>query len=599
MNLTVTRGDDGAAVTGARVTVTGDSGRTRVTTTGSDGHTRLVLPVGSYRVSSSAFALLEGDREFTLTQGAVTDVALQLTPSPTHAVIGRVLDSSGTPVVGSGVRLHDTPLATATSDGQGRFRITGVPAGTYSISGSAAGCTLGSTNEVTVAGADKSVDLVPPSRLDAFGQSCYGTTPNPVTTTRVLQVTGDDTFGETALPFRFPFYQGAYESAFVGTNGFLSFTAGSTMPINAALPHGGQPNAAVLPFWDDLVIDASAEIRTGTDGAAPDRRFAVEWRNALIYDTQERITVQAVLYESGSVTFEYIELGDTDAARGASATAGMENANGTVAVPLNYNKPWLRSGTAFRADVPAVLRGRVTDLDSGQPMAGITVYAEREDGPQPRTTTGSDGHYTLRLPYGSHRMVATAADYAPVTGDASLTVQQPQGTLDLVLDRNAVAGKVTDYLGRAVADAEITTSGVAERMLRTGTDGTYRIAALPPGELTVTVQADGCHETGIRTEAVDGEEQLDFQLGQRKDGGGYTCTTSTGTALPVTTKLALTGDEEAAEVQLPFSFPFYGTTQNQATISTNGVLTFDYWAAGWANRPLPDKGAPDGGIYAF
>ncbi|MDQ1067499.1 carboxypeptidase-like regulatory domain-containing protein [Streptomyces canus] len=299
------------------------------------------------------------------------------------------------------------------------------------------------------------------------------------------------------------------------------------------------------------------------------------------------------------MTFEYIELGDTDAARGASATAGMENANGTVAVPLNYNKPWLRSGTAFRADVPAVLRGRVTDLDSGQPMAGITVYAEREDGPQPRTTTGSDGHYTLRLPYGSHRMVATAADYAPVTGDASLTVQQPQGTLDLVLDRNAVAGKVTDYLGRAVADAEITTNGVAERMLRTGTDGTYRIAALPPGELTVTVQADGCHETGIRTEAVECEEQLDFQLGQRKDGGGYTCTTSTGTALPVTTKLALTGDEEAAEVQLPFSFPFYGTTQNQATISTNGVLTFDYWAAGWANRPLPDKGAPDGGIYAF
>ncbi|MDQ0764048.1 hypothetical protein QFZ22_003476 [Streptomyces canus] len=271
------------------------------------------------------------------------------------------------------------------------------------------------------------------------------------------------------------------------------------------------------------------------------------------------------------MTFEYIELGDTDAARGASATAGMENANGTVAVPLNYNKPWLRSGTAFRADVPAVLRGRVTDLDSGQPMAGITVYAEREDGPQPRTTTGSDGHYTLRLPYGSHRMVATAADYAPVTGDASLTVQQPQGTLDLVLDRNAVAGKVTDYLGRAVADAEITTNGVAERMLRTGTDGTYRIAALPPGELTVTVQADGCHETGIRTEAVDGEEQLDFQLGQRKDGGGYTCTTSTGTALPVTTKLALTGDEEAAEVQLPFSFPFYGTTQNHHDLHQRGA----------------------------
>ncbi|MFP8940351.1 carboxypeptidase regulatory-like domain-containing protein [Streptomyces fenghuangensis] len=599
LSLAVTRGDDGTPVSGARVTATASSGRTRLTVTGSDGRAGLVLPVGEYQVGSSAFALQERTRTVTVTENATTETDLPLLPMPTHAVSGRVLDAGGAPVVGSAVRLHDTPLAATTSDEQGRFRIEGVPTGTYRISGGEAGCTLGGTGEVAVTDRDTSIDLHQPARIDPFGQSCYGTAPDPVTTTRVLAITGDDAFGQTDLPFRFPFYQETYDAAWVGTNGFLSFTAGSTMPINSPLPHGGRPNAAVMPFWDDLVIDGSAEIRTGTDGTAPDRRFAVEWRNALIYGTQERVTVQAVLHERGSVVFEYVDLGDTDTARGGSATAGMENADGTVAVPLNANRPWLRPGTAYRADVPAVLRGRVTDLDTGEPIAGVTVRAERAEGAEPRTTTGSDGRYTLPLPYGEHRIVATADGYAPVDGGTSLTVRAPEGTLDLVLDRNSVTGTVVDHRGEPVADAEVTTTGVAERAVRTGPDGGYRIPALPAGDLSVTVRADGCRETGSRTITVDNDERLDFGLEQRVDGGGYRCATADGAPLPVDTRIQLSGDEEGVEIDLPFAFPFYDGTETKATLSTNGALSFDGWVAHWANSPLPGTTKPDGGIYPF
>ncbi|NYV74678.1 carboxypeptidase regulatory-like domain-containing protein, partial [Streptomyces sp. UH6] len=599
LELTVTQADDGSRVVGAPVTVTGDSGRRRYTTTGTDGVARLVLQAGSYQVTTSAFGLHEASRNFTVTADAATRMTLPLAVMSRHTLAGRVVDTAGVPVVGAQVRLTDVPLSPVESDGQGRFRFEKIPAGSYRIGGTAAGCTMPLNTRITMRDADTSVDVAAPPRTDQFGQACYGAAPDPVAGTSAIALTGDDEAGRIDLPFAFRFYGETYSQAYVGTNGFLSFTAAATMPINVPLPHGGKPNAAVLPFWDDLVIDASASIRTGVEGSAPDRRFAVEWRDALIYGTQERITVQAVLHESGAVGFEYVDLGESDVARGASATAGMEDATGEDAVPLNANKPWLRSGTAFRVHLPGRIHGRVTDHDSGAPVEDVMVLSSHEGG---QTTlyasSGPDGAYSLPVPYGDHQVVAWAEEYAYVIEEMTLDAAGPEREVDFDLDRNVVSGTVTDHQGNPVVAARISSPQGPHLEAVTGADGTYRMTMVPVGELTLTVDAWGCSRRTSRTITVDGDERADFTLAERVEGG-WSCDATTGPPLPVDTRVDLTGDEGGTTVGLPFAFPFRGTSAEEVTISVNGVLSFDGSAAGWNRTELPNPNQPDGGIYPF
>jgi subtilisin family serine protease len=599
LELTVTQADDGSRVSGAPVTVTADSGRRRYTTTGSDGVARLVLQTGSYRVTTSAFGLHETSRDFTVTAGATARVALPLAVMPRHTLSGTVLDTAGRPVVGAQVRLTDVPLSPVESDGQGRFRFERIPAGQYRIGSTEAGCTMPSNTRITMRDQDTSVHVTAPPRTDTYGQACYGAAPDPVDGTSAIALTGDDEAGRIDLPFAFPFYGETYSQAYVGTNGFLSFTAAATMPINVALPHGGKPNAAVLPFWDDLVIDASASIRTGVEGSAPDRRFAVEWRDALIYGTQERVTVQAVLYENGAVGLEYVELGDSAVARGASATAGMEDENGENAVPLNANKPWLRSGTAFRVHLPGRIHGRVVDHDTGAPVADVMVLSSHQGG---QTTlyvsSGPDGTYSLPVPYGAHQVVAWAEEYAYVVEEMTLDGANPQRHVDFELDRNVVTGTVTDHQGNPVAGARVTSPQGGHLETVTAADGTYRMTMVPAGTFTVAVDAWGCSRKATRTLTVDGDERVDFTLDQRVEGG-WSCVTTTGAPLPVDTRLDLTGDETGATVDLPFAFPFHGTPVEEVTVSDNGVLSFDGSVAGWNRAQLPTPARPDGGLFPF
>ena len=96
---------------------------------------------------------------------------------------------------------------------------------------------------------------------------------------------------------------------------------------NVAIPVTGNPNAAIYAFWDDLIVDAAASVRTELLGAAPNRRFVVEWRNVHFFgDTTRRIDVNVVLHENGRIVTQTRNLADDGRERGDSATIGIENA---------------------------------------------------------------------------------------------------------------------------------------------------------------------------------------------------------------------------------------------------------------------------------
>jgi len=104
---------------------------------------------------------------------------------------------------------------------------------------------------------------------------------------------------------------------------------------------------------------------------------------------------------------------------------------------------------------------------------------------------------------------------------------------------------------------------------------------------------------------VPGKGEQDNRAGGRGAGGpdafGYTWTDSdesggppfdwldiSGLGVPV-----VLGDDDHAEVALPFAFPFYGRSQETVRISSNGYLTFGAHADEHSHDPIPHASSPD------
>jgi len=176
-----------------------------------------------------------------------------------------------------------------------------------------------------------SVDLVTPSYVEA---------------NTLLPLTGDEAYLDVPLPFPFPFYLKAYTHAYVSTNGFLSFVKGYYSPANVSLPTTTIPNGAIYAFWDDLNVDPAASVRTELLGAAPNRRFVVEWRNVSFFgaDFKKRVNFEIVLYENGVILLQYHNVANDGRQMGNAATIGVEDETGNSAVQFSFNRASLGVG---------------------------------------------------------------------------------------------------------------------------------------------------------------------------------------------------------------------------------------------------------------
>jgi hypothetical protein len=98
-------------------------------------------------------------------------------------------------------------------------------------------------------------------------------------------------------------------------------------------------------------------MHTAVLGAAPHRRFVIEWRNVAFsaYSLSgARLSVEIVLPEdSGEILVQYAGVNDAfqdpkaAAEQGKSATIGIENADGTGAFQYSFNKAVLNDGHAI------------------------------------------------------------------------------------------------------------------------------------------------------------------------------------------------------------------------------------------------------------
>jgi hypothetical protein len=190
-------------------------------------------------------------------------------------------------------------------------------------------------------------------------------------TTPLMGVDGDDTNSAiAALPFNMRlFSMSANATAFsVSSNGFVQLFAsmmgtpfgGGTSAGNLALPANGAaaPNGMIAALWDDLFpVAGMSTVTTGVVGAAPNRRFVIQWNNWTHFDMPSRsvrLTFQTRLYETtGVIENVYCTMNpgmDTaNIATGASATIGIESLDGANATQASFNTAMtVADGVMFR-----------------------------------------------------------------------------------------------------------------------------------------------------------------------------------------------------------------------------------------------------------
>lgn len=497
----------GEPIESAEVQITGPTERT--VSTDADGAFSVPVSVGDYVVTASAFGYLAGTAEATVTAGETATVEIALAAADRHTVSGTVSDADGEPVAGATVQL-DAPIEPVTTDADGGYEFADVPVGDYVLSVDAGGCVEPYEQEITVDG-DETVDVEVARLTDAFGYSCEVGTDGYVEGSDLLELTGDDAATTVDLPFEFLLYGESYSQAYVSTNGSLNFLAESPEYNNVAIPASSVPNAAIYPFWDDLVVDGDGAVYTGTTEIDGEQAFVVEWRGvAPLSAGNATISFSIALLEDSRIVLGYGDLATSDPlAGGASATVGVENADGSVAHQFSYNEQSLTSGMSITYSLPPFgwVSGVVTDYNDGLPVAGATVTATPNDSSEPRVVrTGEDGSYRLPLFFGAYTVEISAPGYGSRSRDVIINVADEQNTFSVRL-RTGVADVdpasfdwVLSEGETRTADLTITNSGSAPLEYEIGelprnvqTDaqppalsmGAQSSSAVPPGATTL------------------------------------------------------------------------------------------------------------------
>ncbi len=156
--------------------------------------------------------------------------------------------------------------------------------------------------------------------------------------------TADDGYATLPMPWAFPFYGVSQTSINVGTNGFVNFGTGSTSLSNGAIPSTTAPNNAIYAFWDDLDFRTSGKVLYYNDAA--NGRFIIQYHNAPRWGSTavDTLTFQIILKPSGEIRTQFLRVVGTVL---NSATIGVENETGTVALQVANNATYVHNNLAI------------------------------------------------------------------------------------------------------------------------------------------------------------------------------------------------------------------------------------------------------------
>lgn len=164
--------------------------------------------------------------------------------------------------------------------------------------------------------------------------------------TAITGIGDDDNEGPFPLGFTFPFYGNTYDAVRFCTNGWLSFTSTVTAYSNSGLPSSDEPNNAIYGFWDDITFASAGNAYYYHDAVASE--FIVQYTNVPHIGGGGPYTFQIILKPDGEIRYHYLAMGNPL----NSATIGIENADGTIALQVVEDAAYLHDSLAIRFFLP-------------------------------------------------------------------------------------------------------------------------------------------------------------------------------------------------------------------------------------------------------
>ncbi len=419
---------------------------------------------------------------------------------------------------------------------------------------------------------------------------------------------GDDASSDAiTLPFTFYFFNNPRTSLVINSNGWLSFDTGSiptasamrtpVLPVGAA-GNSAAPNDAIFAYWRDLNENTgqtpSQLISWEVKGAAPMRRFIALWKNIAVSSNTGNNTFEIILFE-GSNTIE-LRWGDIDTT--GTFGAGLEDAAGASGTDIPQTS--ISSNTS-RLFSPA-------GLSCAQPTGACCNSTACIEVSYASCQAGGFVFRGVGVTCASSPCVPTGA-CCDLFG-ACLVLTQASC--------NATGG--SSYVGDnapcsptspCVTGACCTAVGACNARTSFGCifqSGYYTIDnTLCSANPCITGAC--CAASGNCTVVLDSASAAlcsSSYQGANSTCGNVTYAPPTTPNLPIEditstgTQIVFTSsqDNDATAITLPFAFSFYGIPKTDASVGTNGHMTFSGTAIANVNdETIPTVTTPNDAVY--
>lgn len=176
---------------------------------------------------------------------------------------------------------------------------------------------------------------------------------------------GDDNTRRVDLGFEFPYFDQTFTSAWVSSNGFVSFQSGDALCCNGE-PIDQAPRNTIYAFWTDLISSGNPYI------ARSDGTFLAGWYGTKEYGTNNSQTFEISLSVSGDIQINFGSMANLS---GHVATAGLTGPGADDNVQLFYgsNTQGIRfqSGLLSYKQVAALGDCAETPMDPSCPPVAV------------------------------------------------------------------------------------------------------------------------------------------------------------------------------------------------------------------------------------
>jgi gliding motility-associated-like protein len=330
-----------------------------------------------------------------------------------------------------------------------------------------------------------------PSTVQAKQTNTYGVVNIPFApqpTVGATSVVMSDDSGTGALPigFTFCFFGNTYTQFYIGSNGWISFSAGqSTGFVSAAIPNTGfVPKNCIMGPWQDWHpgIAGGPYICYQTLGTAPCRRLVVSWRSCPMYScTNLKGTFQIIIYETTNLIENHItNKPNCPSWAGGTAVEGIHNLAGTIGitVPGRNSTQWTATNNAWRwfpngATVTPTLNWYVV----GNP----TPFAQ---GPSVTVTPAVTGNsYTCKQDYGPCNQGFEICSAMPGNGPDTVFVMPQSAIIPTITAPICIGGPTQIWCAPASATNNYVWSGPFIQ----GPNNTPTITVAGPGTYTCAI----------------------------------------------------------------------------------------------------------------